>query len=141
MKKAEYDYAISKLESSSPVPEDTRKMIKLSVSIDNQSDYNICGVLSTIENDELFITDEGLEYNLSQVISSESIEIIKLYALTNEDLTETEIINALIKEEFEFVYNVVDKHNQISPYELKAKGKFVAGKAEPSPWTTPPYTG
>lgn len=139
--KVEYDYAISKLESSSSVPENTRKMIKLSVTIDNQSDYNICGVLSTIENDELFITDEGLEYNLSQVIVSESTEITKLYALTNEDLTETEIINALIKEEFEFVYNVVDEHNQISPRELKAKGEFIDGKAEPNPWTTPPYTG
>lgn len=139
--KVEYDYAISKLESSSSVPKNTRKMIKLSVTIDNQSDYSICGVLSTIENDELFISDEGLEYNLSQVIASESTEITKLYALTNEDLTETEIINALIKEEFEFVYNVVDEHNQISPRELKAKGEFIDGKAEPNPWTTPPYTG
>lgn len=127
------------------VPQNFDKIIRLSVIIDNKTKHSFYGSICPVQNENVFIQSECLDTNdpdpTPPSIESNSKERLRLYVFVNHDLTETEIMQALEKAEYSFNFYIYNSEDSMNPYNVTAKGKFIDGKAEPNPWTTPPYTG
>lgn len=143
--KDEFDSVDSYIRSLYDVPENFNKIIRLSVFVDNASNYSFWGSINPVWNENVFIQSECVDTNDANPappsVDANSKNRLRLYAFVSDDLTETEIIQALEETEFSFSFYIDNSKNSMEPYNVTAKGKFVDGKAAPNPWTTPPYTG
>lgn len=143
--KDEYDSVDSYIKSLYDVPQNFDKIIRLSVFVDNKTKHSFSGSICPIENENIFIQSECLETNdpdpAPPFIESNAKDRLRLYVFVSCDLTEAEIMQALEQAEYNFSFYIDNSENSFEPYNVTAKGKFVGGKAEPNPWTTPPYTG
>lgn len=143
--KDEYAAVDSYIRCLYDVPQNFDKIIRLSVIIDNETKHSFYGNICSVQNENVFIQSECLDTNdpdpAPPSIESNSKERLRLYVFVNHDLTETEIMQALEKAEYSFNFYIYNSEDSMNPYNVTAKGKFIDGKTEPNPWTTPPYTG
>lgn len=121
----EYEEVTSYIGEITDIPDNFTKIVKLTISLKNNSPYAISGLISSVSNENLYMVPECTELEPSYQIESKSSINVTTYVYLNDELdTASEVENALENTDFDFSFYIENDNEPLDPYEITVQADW-----------------
>lgn len=115
----EYEEITSYIGDITDIPDNFTKIAKLTLNLENNSPYTLSGLISSVNNENLYMIPECTELEPSSPIESKSNITVNTYVYFNEELdTKSEVENILKNTDFNFLFYIENDNEPLNPYEV-----------------------
>ena len=122
----ETDQFSNYFQSIATIPEEYNKLIKLTITMNNNSKYDLSGFISTIYDDYIYMIPESVNLEPTFPIVANSNINVDAYIYINENFkTDNEINDILKKTDFNFLFYIENEEKPLEPYEVTVKGEYL----------------